>query len=249
MTLSSTPTRVPDMTKGMKVMELDHGATTGSVGNGRSRVTGLLLAGALGASLALIPAAASAGTDDGPADINPPAAETLPPDEHAFTACGLDLGESELVFFDEDPPSHWQEDWRPRAEEIAEISAVEDKLAAHLDSLGIDYQRVEEDGVSFVEVDWEDEAAAEAVDAFYLEHFPFDLAMVDEINADVDEIIAALQEAGIPITVMTEGGGLKIVEIDSEDEATIERADEILAELFGEFEHGAPEDAESSTGG
>ena len=59
------------------------------------------------------------------------------------------------------------EEWAPTADEIAEMTADQDALAAYLDGEGISYTRIDEDGISWVEWDYNDETANAAVAAYY----------------------------------------------------------------------------------
>ena len=146
-------------------------------------------------------------------------------------------------------PDEWIE---PVDEEIYEIPSEELEhmreenagLMAALDEAGIAYELVtEEGGWEWVEWDYDDEAAQSAVDAYYAELygeewigegddciFPEeewipteeDIARAD---AEVAEMSAVLEAAGVAFTVVEEGNGLRWVEFDYDDPAATEAMD------------------------
>lgn len=108
-----------------------------------------------------------------------------------------DLGEFDDEFEDAWDES-WEEcdDWEPSEEEIAEINAEMDGLAAAFDEAGIAYTRETDPfGIAFVEWDHEDDEANAVADAFFEElygdcedgHDDDDDREDDEDESDEDE--------------------------------------------------------------
>ncbi len=163
-----------------------------------------------------------------------------------------DMLDGEIEFDGEFEGDFEEFDFEWTEEDLAEFTAEQNDLAAALDEAGVDYEWVEEDDIRFVEIDWDDEAAIEAYLDFYGEDLEdLDLEEMDdedtdlddwelsaeeiaEFNAETEELVAALEAEGIPVTVETEDDGLLIIDIDSEDDAVWDRAFEIFEETFGE---------------
>ncbi len=129
-------------------------------------------------------------------------------------------------------------DWESSAEEIAEIQAETDELAAFLDEQGIAYEIVEDEcGLSWVEWDWDDPAAEEAIDEFFGEFDDWGFGFIEEIDpeqalADIagllEGLAAHLDAAGVEHQVRN----LPVVTWDMTDEA----ANDAVAEYFGQAE-------------
>lgn len=114
-------------------------------------------------------------------------------------------------------------------EEIAEINAEEAELAAFLDSKGISYEIVEEGGIRWVEWDEDDEAANAAISEF----FAPSADEVAEIQAEIDEWIAALDAAGIRYELVTDEYGISYPEVA---EADLDKLEELEGEFFEDCE-------------
>lgn len=180
----------------------------------------LVLAGLVAVSMAAVPAMASA-QDDG--------SESSAAQQAVVVGDLEDLPDGvELDDLEED---HFEE---PTAEELAAYQAIEEELAAVLDAAGIEYEWVDEDGFRWIEVDWEHEAAVDVVDEFYSEKYPLTAEEVAEINAETDELIEALEAAGVPVTVTTDDDGITEFEIESDDDAVLEAAEAVFADMFGD---------------
>lgn len=106
-------------------------------------------------------------------------------------------------------------------EELAELQAEENALAAHLDSLGIAYEMVDFGfgSLRYVEWDYEDEAANEAVEDFWAERFPLAPEEVAAMNAEADALAAHFDAAGVRYTIDTDPDGVRWVEWDEGDPA------------------------------
>ncbi|NNK91381.1 MAG: hypothetical protein HKO87_03035, partial [Acidimicrobiia bacterium] len=130
-------------------------------------------------------------------------------------------------------------------EEIDEVNAEAAALAAAFDAAGISYEMVTEDiGFTFVEWDWEDDAANEVAEQVFKdlygdeewfdEELPQDV--IDEINAEGAALAAAFDAAGVSYEMVTEDIGITYPEWDWEDEAAEAVADEFYKDLYGDEE-------------
>jgi hypothetical protein len=121
----------------------------------------------------------------------------------------------------------------PAPEDMAEWNAEADDLAVYLDEKGIAYtMESDETGSRWVEWDYEDDAASDAVDAFYAERYPLTPEEIAEINADEDALAAFLDERGVTYTVDESPDGTHMVEYDDEDEDIVSVIDDFYAERY-----------------
>ncbi|MGI9602942.1 MAG: hypothetical protein ACR2QE_13735 [Acidimicrobiales bacterium] len=140
----------------------------------------------------------------------------------------------------------WGDDWKPGPEEIAHIQAEMDALRTAFDEAGIAYTEEldEELGITFIEWDFNDEAANGVVDAvldgLVGGDVDFDLndeqlaELAAEIQAEMDALRAAFDEAGIAYTEeLDEELGVTFIEWDFDDEAANDVADSVLEGLGG----------------
>lgn len=99
----------------------------------------------------------------------------------------------------------------------ATVNAEQDELAAYLDAHGIAYEMITEGEFHWVEIDYEDEAAANALDDFYWEKYPMPQDVIDQINSDAESLAAFLRDRGIEVTVITDRHGLQYADFDWEN--------------------------------
>jgi hypothetical protein len=116
--------------------------------------------------------------------------------------------------------------------DVESMNAEQDELAAYLDARGIAYEVITDGEYRYVEIDWDDPAAAGAVDDFYWEKYPMSQEDIDAINADTDALVAFLQERGLAVTVTTDAHGLRFAEYDWEDPAIAAAVDEFYWQLY-----------------
>ena len=146
-------------------------------------------------------------------------------------------------------PEEWAEPFEGEPyevpeEELAHIREENAALTAVLDEAGIAYELItDEGGWEWVEWDYEDRAAQEAVDAYYAELFgdewigegeecifpeeewiPTD-EDIARAEAEVAEMSAVLEAAGVAFTIVDEGNGMRWVEFDYDDPAAMEAMD------------------------
>jgi hypothetical protein len=119
--------------------------------------------------------------------------------------------------------------------DVESMNAEQDELAAYLDARGIAYEVITDGEYRYVEIDWDDPAAAGAVDDFYWEKYPMSQEDIDAINADTDAFVAFLQDRGIAVTVTTDAHGLTFAEFDWEDPAAVAAAEEFWSSMDGEL--------------
>jgi len=118
-------------------------------------------------------------------------------------------------------------------EDIAAMNADEDALAAYLTSKGISHtMTTDEDGYRWVEWDYEDEAANDAVDAFWAQRYPLTAEEIRDINADEDALAAYLQAHGIAYTVEQNADGTHSTVWDEEDDAANAAVDAFYEERY-----------------
>ena len=165
-----------------------------------------------------------------------------------------DEGGWEWVEWDDEDPAAWEvvdafhlERYPPERipeEELERIRQENAGLMAALDAAGVAYELIaDEGGWEWVEWDYESRAAQEVVDAFYAELFgeewvgdgehcvfpdeewiPTD-EDIARAEAEVAEMSAVLEDAGVAFTVVDEGNGLRWVEFDYDDPAAMEAVD------------------------
>lgn len=102
----------------------------------------------------------------------------------------------------------------------AEMNAEQEELSAYLTARGIANTMHTENGSSWVEYDYEDAAAQTAVEDFYWDKHPMPQEVIDQINADANELVAYLTGRGFTATVVTDRHGLQTAEFDWADQAT-----------------------------
>lgn len=135
--------------------------------------------------------------------------------------------------------SFWADRYPPEPIDPAELDRIRsenDRIAAALDAAGVTYTRQNDDsGWEWLEWDYDNPAAQEAVDAVYAELYPpvpptaEELAM---IQAENDRIATAFDAAGIAYTRMTDEAGWEWIEWDYEDPAASEAAQKVFEELY-----------------
>lgn len=120
-------------------------------------------------------------------------------------------------------------------EELERIREENAGLIAAFDEAGIAYEVMsDESGWEWVEWDYEDPAANAIADEFYRDIYPVEELPAEEleyIRAENEQLIAALDEAGIAYEVITEEGGYEWVEWDYEDP----EAQAVVDEFYGNF--------------
>jgi len=132
---------------------------------------------------------------------------------------------------------------------IDQLNADTDALAAHLDGAGVAYTVVDENGLRYLDWDFDDEAANDVVDAFYdalygdmdLDADEMPQELIDEVNAETDGLAAHLDAAGVVYTIVDEGG-LRYLDWDFDDEAANDAVDAFYSARYGDEE--ATEDFE-----
>lgn len=130
------------------------------------------------------------------------------------------------------------EDQQYSAEQLGALNAEADKQAEALKAAGIPFEVISEsDGVRWVDVTSSDQAVLDKADEIFGQllgpdgYFAADLI---ETNAETDKVVAALQTAGIPVNVTTDAGGMHLVEINSNDQSVIDKADTVLGAIESE---------------
>ena len=147
--------------------------------------------------------------------------------------------------------SFYEDRYAPSEEELAEMEAVNQALIDAFDAAGIDYGFEEFDGHSWVDWDYDDDAANAVADEILEDLQPdfeeldidfddhcFDeeweptedeLAEMNELN---DALTAALDEAGITYERIVEGP-FEWIEWDYDDDAANEVANGVYEEVYG----------------
>lgn len=120
---------------------------------------------------------------------------------------------------------------------VAESNAEQDQLAAYLDDQGIAYtveQSSDEDGSSWrwVDVDYSDQAASDAVDDFYWSLYPVAQSDIDAANADTDALGAYLEAHGIAVSTSTDRHGFHTVEWNVDDPAAENAVEDFYWALY-----------------
>jgi len=174
--------------------------------------------------------------------IDPPATEpettapgTKAPDSDHGTEC---FGVIEREFEGELPP-----------ELVDELNAEGTDLAAAFDAAGVTYELATDgEGVTFPEWDLSDEAANAVAEEFFESRYGVEKGffttdvmelppeLVDELNAEGQELAAAFDAAGISYEMVTDPAGVAFPEWDWDDEAANEVADQFLGTKHGECE-------------
>jgi uncharacterized small protein (DUF1192 family) len=135
--------------------------------------------------------------------------------------------------------SYWAELYQPvplPQEEIDRIRAENDAIAAALDAAGIAYTRNgDETGIEWLEYDYEDQAALDAVNRVYAELYPpqpLPQEEIDRIRAENDGLAAAFDAAGIAYTRVGDETGFEWLEWDYDDAAAQQVATDYYAVLY-----------------
>lgn len=134
---------------------------------------------------------------------------------------------------------YWFERYPPEPidpDELAENVRINDALAAALDAVGVTYERTTDlSGWESLEYDYDNPAANEAVDAAYAEIFPPEppsAEMIEQMQADNDQLAAAFTEAGIAHTLVRDEIGWEWIEWDVDDEATNAAVMDVFDSLY-----------------
>ncbi len=157
-------------------------------------------------------------------------------DEYGFVLIDMDWNDAVAQAVAD---SFWAERYRPEpipADELARMTAENDRLAAALDGAGVGYTRqTDRWGNEWIEYDYEDPKAQEVVDAYYAELYPPVPLSAEELatmRAENDRIAAAFDAAGVAYTRMTDETGWEWLEWDFEDADTVAAVDAVYAELY-----------------
>lgn len=131
------------------------------------------------------------------------------------------------------------EPYVPTAEELAEVNADSNALAAVLTRYGIDHTFVVDDiGYGYVEYDFDDVVTQSVVDSFWEQRYPIEpsepisVEELDRLQAENDLIAAALDAAGIAYTRVTDESGFEYLEWDYENADAQAAVDAVYAELY-----------------
>ena len=164
--------------------------------------------------------------------IDPPATEpeTKAPDGHGAKCFGVVEGE-----FEGELPQ----------ELLDELNGEGQALAEAFDAAGIDYQLgTDDEGVTFPEWDKSDAAANQVAEDFFESgvekgFFTTDVMdlppeLVEELNAEGQELADALDAAGMSYEMVTDPAGVAFPEWDWDDEAANEVAEQFLGTKHGE---------------
>jgi hypothetical protein len=118
-------------------------------------------------------------------------------------------------------------------EDVGAMNADEDALAAYLKSKGISHTMTEDgDGLRWVEWDYEDDAANDAVDAFFAERYPLTAEEIRDINADEHALAAYLKAHGVASTVEQNVDGTHATVWDEDDDAANAAVDAFYEERY-----------------
>jgi hypothetical protein len=135
--------------------------------------------------------------------------------------------------------SYWAVRYPPEPipqEELDEIVAHNDVVAAQLDAAGLTYERLTDDsGYESIEYDYDDPVAQAAVDAAWQIIFPPQPPTAAEAarqTKDNDTFMQALDAAGLSYELVTDELGWAWVEWDDSDPATVDRYYEVIDELY-----------------
>ncbi len=163
-------------------------------------------------------------------------ATTRSTDDYGFTILEWDyenLAAQDVV------NAFWTERYPPEplpAEEIARIKAENDAIAAALDVAGVTYTREQDaSGAEWLEWDYENPDAAEAVKAVYADLYPPIPPTEEELaesRRQADELAAAFEVAGIEFTRVSDELGWEWLEWDYEDPEAAAAVEQVFAELY-----------------
>lgn len=128
------------------------------------------------------------------------------------------------------------EPYVPTTEELAANNEETAAFAAAFDAAGIVYTTITDDfGFTYLEYNYDDDAARSAADAFWNERYPVEpplQADLDQVRSDNDVIAAALDGAGIAYTRSTDAAGWDMIEWNYEDPTAQAAVDAAYAELY-----------------
>lgn len=120
-------------------------------------------------------------------------------------------------------------------EDLDRMRLENDGLAAALDAAGVTYTRtVDEGGWEYLEWDYENPAAQEAVDAYYTELYPPQPPSADElarIQSENDKLMEAFDAAGVAYVLMADEVGWEWLEWDYE----VQDVDQIVFSVYEEL--------------
>ncbi len=108
----------------------------------------------------------------------------------------------------------------------------QDALAAYLDSVGIEHTMVTECDSHWVEYNWDNEAAVNAVDDYWWSLYPMAQDDIDSNNAQAESLVAYLNAHGVAATLTTDRHGLESAEYSWDDQAAIDAADDYYYSLY-----------------
>lgn len=122
------------------------------------------------------------------------------------------------------------------SEELALQAAENDALVAALEAVGAEYTRNSDDaGWEWIEWDYENVDASDAIDAVYAELYPPippSAAELASMKADNDKVAAAFDAAGIAFTRVSDESGWEWVEWDYEDNSIRDAVSAVFDELY-----------------
>ncbi len=128
------------------------------------------------------------------------------------------------------------EPYVPTEEELAEVNADADALAAMLEQYGITHQLITDpSGYRYVETDYADMVAVSVVSSFWEQRHPAVPPSQSELDAVVqqnDVLARYLDEAGVTYTRSTDAFGWESLEYDYENVTAQEAIDNAYAELY-----------------
>ena len=102
---------------------------------------------------------------------------------------------------------------------MAESNAQQDQLAAYLVGRGIADTVVQDGDSHWVDVDYLDQSASDAVDDFYWSLYPVAQAEIDAENTTTDALATYLTDHGIAVTTSTDRHGYHSVDWNYDDPA------------------------------
>ncbi len=163
-------------------------------------------------------------------------ATTSSTDDYGFTILEWDY---ENPAAQEVVDTFWTERYPPEplpAEEIARIKSENDAIAAALDAAGVSYTREQDaSGAEWLQWDYENPEASEAVEAVYAELYPPIPPTEEELaesRRQTDQMAAAFEAAGIEFTRVSDELGWEWLEWDYEDPDATAAVEQVFAELY-----------------
>ncbi|MDA3041142.1 MAG: hypothetical protein O3C27_16755 [Actinomycetota bacterium] len=163
-------------------------------------------------------------------------ATTRTTDVYGFTILEWDYENSAAQ---EVADAFWTERYPPEplpAEEIARIKAENEAIAAALDAVGASYTLGEDAlGAEWLQWDYENPEAAEAVAAVYAKLYPSIPPTEEELaesHRQADELAAAFEATGITFTRVSDELGWEWLEWDYEDPEAVAAVEKVFAELY-----------------